>query len=141
MAGALMTIVSGSSAGSDAGPINSSVGAGDGRRRAIEAWAAEHTVDEIVETLLAAGIPVAPVRSIPEVIKDAHTWEREMLAKQPDPLAGEIHVPGVAVKMSATPGRIGPVPTPGQHTDAILGELLGYDADRLAKLRAAKVIA
>ena len=78
---------------------------------------------------------------IPEVTADAHTWERQMLVKQPDALAGEIHVPGVAVKMSATPGRIGPVPTPGQHTDAILSGLLGYDAQTLTALRAARVIA
>jgi crotonobetainyl-CoA:carnitine CoA-transferase CaiB-like acyl-CoA transferase len=64
-----------------------------------------------------------------------------MLAKQPDALAGEIHVPGLAVKMSATPGRIGPVPTPGQHTDEILTSLLDYDTNRLQSLRAAKVIA
>jgi succinate--hydroxymethylglutarate CoA-transferase len=81
------------------------------------------------------------VRTIPEVTKDAHTWEREMLARQPDALAGEIHVPGLAVKMSATPGRIGPVPTPGQHTDEVLGSILGYDAARLAELRRSKVIA
>ncbi len=140
MAGALMTIVSGSAAGSEAGPINSSVGAGDARRRAIEAWTSERTVTEVVDTLLAAGIPVAPVRSIPEVTKDAHTWEREMLALQPDALAGEIHVPGVAVKMSGTPGRIGPVPTPGQHTDEVLRSILGYDNARLATLRQANVI-
>jgi crotonobetainyl-CoA:carnitine CoA-transferase CaiB-like acyl-CoA transferase len=75
------------------------------------------------------------------VMKDAHTWEREMLAKQPDALAGEIHVPGLAVKMSATPGRIGPVPRPGEHTDEILTALLAYDAAKLKSLREAKVIA
>jgi crotonobetainyl-CoA:carnitine CoA-transferase CaiB-like acyl-CoA transferase len=64
-----------------------------------------------------------------------------MLTKQPDAFAGKIHVPGLAVKMSATPGRIGPVPTPGQHTDEILTSLLDYDAARLHSLRAAKVIA
>jgi crotonobetainyl-CoA:carnitine CoA-transferase CaiB-like acyl-CoA transferase len=42
--------------------------------------------------------------------------------------------------MSGTPGRIGPVPTPGQHTDEILSGLLGYDGSRLAALRSAKVI-
>lgn len=142
MAGALMAIVRGGAAQTgDTAPINSSLGAGDERRRLIEAWCAARTVSEIVETLLAAGIPVAPCRSIPEVAADAHTWEREMLVKQPDALAGEIHVPGVAVKMSATPGRVGPVPTPGQHTDEILGGLLGLDAARLAALRSAKVIA
>jgi crotonobetainyl-CoA:carnitine CoA-transferase CaiB-like acyl-CoA transferase len=57
-----------------------------------------------------------------------------------DAVAGEVYVPGVTVKMSHTPGRVGPVPTPGQHTDEVLGSLLGYDAARLLSLRKAKVI-
>src|SRR5262249_32516537 len=143
MAGKLMQIVGGAgcSAGSSAEPMNSSVGRTDERRPLLERWCAAHTVAEIVETLVTAGVPVAPVRGIPDVTKDAHTWQREMLAKQPDALAGEIHVPGLAVKMSTTPGRIGPVPSPGEHTDEILTALLNYDAARLKSLRAAKVIA
>jgi crotonobetainyl-CoA:carnitine CoA-transferase CaiB-like acyl-CoA transferase len=140
MAARLMQMVDPGRAGSSE-PINSSVGRGDERRRLLESWCAERSVADITETLTAAGIPVGPVRSIPEVTNDAHTWEREMLMKQPDALAGEIHVPGLAVKMSATPGRIGPVPTPGQHTDEILAALLDYDAACLESLRAAKVIA
>src|SRR5689334_47094 len=104
---------------SSSGPLNSSAGRGDERRLLLEKWCAQRNVADIVQTLQNSGVPVAPVRTIPEVTQDAHTWQREMLAKQPDALAGEIHVPGVAVKMSATPGRIGPVPTPGQHTDEI----------------------
>ena len=140
MAAKLMEIV-GASRPSDAEPLNSSVGRTDERRRMVENWCAAHSVSEIVQTLMGAGIPVAPVRGIPEVTQDKHTWEREMLAKRPDALAGEIHVPGLAVKMSATPGRIGPVPTLGEHTDEILGGLLDYDAERLRSLRDAKVIA
>ena len=140
MAGTLMKIVrDGKVVDGDTASMSSS--ASGERRQLLEAWCAGRSVAEVVDTLLAAGIPVAPVRAIPEVVKDAHTWEREMLVKQPDALAGEIHVPGVAVKMSATPGRIGPVPTPGQHTDEILGRLLDFDGPRLAALRAAKVIA
>ena len=131
----------GCSSGASTEPINSSIRRGDERRRLLEAWCAERSVDEIMQTLTAASIPVAPVRSIPEVTKDAHTWQREMLMRQPDALAGDIHVPGLAVKMSATPGRVGPVPTPGQHTDEILASLLEYDAARIASLRSAKVIA
>jgi crotonobetainyl-CoA:carnitine CoA-transferase CaiB-like acyl-CoA transferase len=142
MAGKLMEIVGASRCSSgSAEPLNSSVGRTDERRRMVESWCAAHNVSEILDTLMAAGIPVAPVRGIPEVTQDKHTWEREMLAKRPDALAGEIHVPGLAVKMSATPGRIGPVPTPGEHTDEVLGTLLDYDAGMLKSLRAAKVIA
>jgi crotonobetainyl-CoA:carnitine CoA-transferase CaiB-like acyl-CoA transferase len=137
MAARLMTLVSGP--GADSGPINSGT-AGD-RRMALEAWCAARTVDEIVTTLLDLGVPVAPVRSIPQVVKDPHIWAREMLVKMDDPVAGEVYVPGVTVKMSQTPGRVGPVPTPGQHTNEILTRLLGFDADRLQSLREAKVIA
>jgi crotonobetainyl-CoA:carnitine CoA-transferase CaiB-like acyl-CoA transferase len=142
MAARLMQIVDPgrAPAGSSAEPLNSSVGSGDERRRLLERWCAERSVSDITQTLAAAGIPVGPVRNIPEVTSDPHTWQREMLAKQPDPLAGEIHVPGLAVKMSATPGRIGPVPSPGQHTDEILASLLDYDAALLKSLRSAKVI-
>jgi CoA:oxalate CoA-transferase len=91
--------------------------------------------------LMDAGIPVAPVKTIPEVAQDPHLWEREMLVKTPDPVAGEMYLPGVTVKMSRTPGQIGPVPTPGQHTDEVLGRLLGYDAAVLHALREARVIA
>ena len=141
MAGKLMTLITGGGGSTDLTPMNSSMGGADERRRMLDAWCADRKVDHIVQALLDIGVPVAPVRTIPEVAKDAHLWEREMLVKMEDSLAGEIYVPGVAVKMSQTPGRVGPVPTPGQHTDALLGEILGFDAARLAALRAAKVIA
>jgi crotonobetainyl-CoA:carnitine CoA-transferase CaiB-like acyl-CoA transferase len=81
------------------------------------------------------------VRTIPEVAKDPHLWERQMLVKMKDPVAGEMYVPGATVKLSKTPARVGPVPTPGQHTDEVLGELLGYGPDTLAALRSAGAIA
>ena len=87
-----------------------------------------------------AEIPVAPVKTIPQAAEDPHLWEREMLVKMPDALAGEIHVPGATIKMSKTPGRVGHVPTPGEHTDEVLSGLLGYNAASLRELREAKVI-
>jgi len=121
--------------------MNSSMASADARRKVLDDWCAERKVDDIVNALLEIGVPVAPVRNIPQVAQDPHLWEREMLVKVEDALAGEMYVPGVAVKMSHTPGRVGPVPTPGQHTDKVLGEILGYDAARLTALRQAKVIA
>ncbi|MGD0429747.1 MAG: CoA transferase [Acetobacteraceae bacterium] len=137
MAARLMTLVTG--AAGDTSPIVSSTN--DERRRALDAWCATRTTDEICTALLAEGVPVAPVKTIPQVVEDPHMWEREMMVKMADPVAGEIYAPGVTVKMSATPGQVGPVPTPGQHTDEILSRLLEFDAAKLAALRQAKVIA
>jgi crotonobetainyl-CoA:carnitine CoA-transferase CaiB-like acyl-CoA transferase len=64
-----------------------------------------------------------------------------MLVKMEDAVAGEMYVPGATIKMSRTPGRVGPVPTPGQHTDEVLRDLLGYDSATLEKLRSAGAIA
>jgi crotonobetainyl-CoA:carnitine CoA-transferase CaiB-like acyl-CoA transferase len=136
MASALMKIVGGPD---DDTPLAGSSPAAE-RRAKIETWCAAHTSDDACAALQAAGIPSAPVRTIPEVAKDPHLWEREMLVKMDDAVAGEMYVPGVTVKMSKTPGRVGSVPTPGQHTDEVLGTLLDYDAAKLSALRAAGAI-
>ena len=137
MAARLFKLVS---AGADntGGPVNSSTG-GD-RRKMLDDWCARHTVNEICTALMDLGIPVAPVKTIPQVAEDPHLWAREMLVKVDDAVAGEMYVPGVVMKLSVTPGHVGSVPTPGQHTDEVLSRLLGYDAERLAALRAEKVI-
>ncbi len=119
---------------SDATPMPGS-SLSDHRRALVEKWCAEHTVETICAALMEAGVPVAPVRTIPEVAKDPHLWEREMLVKIDDAVAGEMYVPGVTIKLSKTPGRLGPVPTPGQHTVEVLRDVLGYDAAAIDALR------
>jgi crotonobetainyl-CoA:carnitine CoA-transferase CaiB-like acyl-CoA transferase len=136
MAATLMKMVGGPA---DDTPLAGSAPAAD-RRAKIEAWCAQRTTDEICAALHEAGIPCAPVRTIPEVAKDPHLWEREMLVKMKDPIAGEMYVPGATIKLSRTPARVGMVPTPGQHTNEVLSEILGYDAAKLSALRATKAI-
>ncbi|HLY45665.1 MAG TPA: CoA transferase [Stellaceae bacterium] len=139
MATRLMQIATGDDSAT-VGGWTSRVGQDDPRKLAVAKWCAENTVDHVVKSLLDAEIPVAPVKTIPQAAQDPHLWEREMLVKMPDALAGEIHVPGATIKMSKTPGRVGHVPTPGEHTDDVLSALLGYDAPTLRDLRAAKII-
>jgi crotonobetainyl-CoA:carnitine CoA-transferase CaiB-like acyl-CoA transferase len=139
MATKLMQIATGDESAA-VGGWTSRVGPLDSRKQAVAKWCAENTVEHIVSTLLAAEIPVAPVKTIPQAAEDPHLWEREMLVKVPDALAGEIHVPGATIKMSKTPGRVGHVPTPGEHTDELLSSILGYDKPMLQELRTANVI-
>ncbi len=140
MATRLMRIATGDDNAAVGGWTNR-VGQDDPRKQAVAKWCSENTVDHIVKTLLDAEIPVAPVKTIPQVAEDPHLWEREMLVKMPDAVAGEMYLPGPTIKMSKTPGRVAPVPTPGQHTDELLSQILGYDRARLDALRQANVIA
>src|SRR5499426_585325 len=140
MAARLMTVAGGGAGQADDTPMAGSTGT-DHRRAVVEAWCAAHTMDAICAALLAVGVPAAPVRTIPEVARDPHLWEREMLVKMADPVAGEMYVPGVTIKLSKTPGRVGPVPTPGQHTDEVLRDVLGLDSPAIAALRRDHAIA
>src|SRR5215468_8746410 len=137
MAARLMKIVGGPA---DDTPLAGSSPAPE-RRARIDAWCAGLTMEAACAALHEAGIPAAPVKAIPEVAKDPHLWDREMLVKMDDPVAGEMYLPGATIKFSKTPGRIGPVPTPGQHTDEIIAGVLGYDTARIAELRSAGAIA
>jgi crotonobetainyl-CoA:carnitine CoA-transferase CaiB-like acyl-CoA transferase len=111
-----------------------------GRSERIAEWCLGLTVDDIVDKCTAAEVVVAPVRTIPQVAADPHLWEREMLVKMEDPVAGEMYLPGLSIKFSKTPGKLAPIPTPGQHTDEILTQVAGYDEQRVADLRSAGVI-
>jgi len=107
--------------------------------QALIDWCADRTVEEIIAVFRQHDVPCGPVRTTAQVVEDPHLWEREMLVKVPDAIAGEVYAPGLSIKFSSTPGRLGPVPTLGQHTDEILGGL-GYDVARVDALRAGGVI-
>lgn len=91
--------------------------------------------------LEAATVPCAPVNRIDQVFDDPQVQARGLRIELPHPTAG--HVPGVAnpVRFSATPIAYGhAAPGLGEHTGAVLGELLGLDATELAALGSAGVV-
>jgi CoA:oxalate CoA-transferase len=64
-----------------------------------------------------------------------------MIVSTQHPIAGEVKMTGVPIKMSRTPGTVDkPPPTLGEHTDEILQNLLGYTEDKIKALRHKGVI-
>ena len=97
------------------------------RSRTRETWLA---------ALRAAGVPCGSVRAIGEVLRDPQLAAREMIRTLEHSIAGPLSVLGVPVKLSATPGSVRTAPpTLGQHTDAILRDELGFDDERIGRLR------
>lgn len=96
---------------------------------------------EWIAALEPAGVPCGPINDLAQVFADPQVIARGLKVELPHPLAGT--VPGVAspLRLSATPVeyRNAP-PLLGEHTDAVLGELLGLDAAALAGLRERQVI-
>ena len=94
------------------------------------------TRDEWCEIMERTDVCFAPVLTIPEATHHPHNVERGTFVE----VAG-ITQPGPAPRFSRTPGAIGgPPPHAGQHTDDVLADA-GFDAERIAKLRASGAIA
>ena len=90
---------------------------------------AEKTIAEWLEVLETAELPCAPINTVDKIVNDPHIAAREMIVEVEHPIAGHLKMPGVPVKLSATPGSVDrPAPTLGQHTAELLKEILGWDA-------------
>ena len=73
-------------------------------------------------------IPGARCLSSQEWLDHPQATESDLVVTIEDPLLGPSRQPGLQVKLLATPGEItSPAPTPNQHRDQILGELLALE--------------
>ncbi|HSA53311.1 MAG TPA: CaiB/BaiF CoA-transferase family protein [Yinghuangia sp.] len=109
-------------------------------RPGIEAWAADRTRFEACAALSAAGVASGPVHNAGDVIADEHIKNRNMVVamERTDGVPDPVLLPGNPVKLSkVAEGGETRVPWPGEHTEEILRNELGLDADRIAELRAA----
>ena len=86
------------------------------------------TIRQWLDELEAAGLPCAPINTIDKIVNDPHIAARNMIVEVEHPVAGKLKMAGAPVKMSASPA-VSPSPAPllGQHTAAIMHELLGWD--------------
>lgn len=100
----------------------------------------ERTSDQWIERLRDAGVPVAPVNRMGDIFSDPHAKQRQMI--QTYGLDGEqVKVVGNPIRLEndlAPPPR--PAPPVGADTDHVLGELLGYDADAIRRLRDESIV-
>lgn len=108
-------------------------------------WVRDQNVADVVERLAVAGVPAAPVRGPVEAAGDPEVVRRgetEPLTHPGYPDAsGDLRAPGVPIVFSgSTTGFDTPAPQLGEHNQQIFGDLLGYDDEQLAALRAAGVI-
>ena len=96
---------------------------------------------EWIAALEAAGVPCGPINDVGEVFGNEQVHARGMRVDVPHPSGATASLVRNPIRMSATPPEVRSAPpTLGEHTDAVLRELLGYDEARIAALRAKSVI-
>jgi formyl-CoA transferase len=91
---------------------------------------------EWLAALEPAGVPCGPINDLSQVFTDPQVLHRRMQVSAPHPAAGEVRMVANPIKFSRStiPHDVAP-PLLGQHTDEVLGSVLGMDAETIVGLR------
>ena len=101
----------------------------------IEGWTRQRTKHAAMKILGTAGVPCGACQDTGEIFDDPHLKEREMILDLDYPPRGTYKTVGCPIKMSASPAEIVRPPMLGEHTDTLLAEFCGIDAQQVARLR------
>ena len=107
----------------------------------VAQWIATRELAPLLDALVKAGIPAAPVNDAAALLADPHVQARESFATVEDPVLGPLTFVAPAPRLEGSPARIRSTgPELGAHNDEIYRGELGLRDDELAELRAAGVI-
>ena len=98
----------------------------------------EQPHDEWLRRLKDSRLPHGEVRGIAEVLAHPQIFARRMVRQVESPV-GSVPIIGNPLRLSESPGRLDPIPSLGQDTEAILREL-GYNDEKIKQLRRDQVI-
>jgi crotonobetainyl-CoA:carnitine CoA-transferase CaiB-like acyl-CoA transferase len=102
----------------------------------IEDWMATFATDaEVLAHLESHRVPCGPVLNPADAARHPYFTERGAVRRIDDPFTGPFDVPGFPIRFSNAamePDLVAPML--GEHNTEILGELLGYDDERMADL-------
>ena len=84
---------------------------------------------------LSGHVPCAPVNSVREALADPQLQARGMLLEVDHPEFGRLREVASPIRTAGEVTRPASAPRLGEHTDAVLREVLGYDAAAIRRLR------
>ncbi|MNH16251.1 Succinyl-CoA:(R)-benzylsuccinate CoA-transferase subunit BbsF [compost metagenome] len=99
------------------------------------------TTAEWVSQLEAAGVPCGPINDLAQMFQDPQVLARGLAVSMPHALGGSVPQVASPIRLSETPVeyRRAP-PLLGEHTEEVLGDVLGLDGGALGRLRSAGVL-
>ena len=103
----------------------------------IDRWTSSLPVERLEELLEEHAVPYGRIFTAPDMLSDPQFAAREMIRRFDDEiLAAQIPMAAPVPHFSRTKGEIASLgPRLGEHTDAVLGEVGGYEPAEIAQLR------
>ena len=99
------------------------------------------TSEEWYKILSAADLPVSPIATPKQAWCKAAEQGSPIVAEVVHPQFGTMHMPGVAIELSETPGHVDKAaPYLGENTAEVLSTLAGLSEEKIEELRERKVI-
>ena len=107
----------------------------------VAEWIAAHDRADVLDALLDARVPAAPVNDLDALFADPHVTARDDIVSVIDPELGPLMMVAPAPQLDTTPGAIRSTgPERGAHNAEVYGELLGMTADELRRLQESGVV-
>jgi len=112
----------------------------DALNEIVRAWTGARPKHEVMAILGKAGVPCGAVLDTGEILDDPHLNARGQIHTLEHATRGRLRLPGCPVHLSASEAPTTPAPLAGQHTEEIVGEVLGLSRAEIAELRARGVL-
>ena len=112
----------------------------DKLNKIIDAWAGQHTADQVVALLNEAGIPASGVYDFADISADPHFTQRDMIKHMDHPVIGDLTYVNSPVRFFGTPLQTpAPAGALGEYNREVY-ENLGMTKEEIDKLRLDGVI-
>ena len=99
----------------------------------------EKTTGDWLE-LMEGKVPVAPVNTVEEALRDPQVFEDEMIVETQHPQFGQVRQLASPIKISSSTIKHQRGPALGEHTEEVLTDLLGFSRAEIESLSADKVV-
>ncbi len=108
----------------------------------LSAFTERHAVDELVALFTAHEVPHAPILGVSEALSQPQALARELVVETRHAVLGPIPIVNRPIRFTDAPQPVPDAPPVlGQHTDAILEEVLDLSPERIAALKAGGIVA